>query len=400
MSRLWVVHTANGSHIFASLQKVWGFTLKILWCHRLEAKKTNTYLKNRATLKDFCGISFPVKQLQPLNWWHLHFWVFLLWFLAVGKANMGGTVQIRRNIIKWRSFCQWYSLQSGTKIHISALFQSGSKNLCRQETWWECDGSKVWLDTNPHTHTGMFSGSQSVLLTSSSWPSFYCLATSLFRVSHCQHRLVETLEWPSVCLCVCAYLCVINCEVSPRLLPFQCCVQLGTLLGIVFYGLQGLCLALCVPLRCVQVWVSLNSCAQTCPDICNHSFQPSPYLLCIPYMLIFQYLWERWPGLTSPPLPFSSSPLLCRCILCQTSLRSVLRVALGRTQLIAKSQRGSPACRSQTQSMETITTITTIQAQCDISWHLGIEAAACRPQTCVIGSSSGAPGLDCAVNSV
>lgn len=89
------------------------------------------------------------------------------------------------------------------------------------------------------------------------------------------------------------------------------------------------------------------------------------------------------------PPTFSSSFLLCRCTLCQTSLRSVLRPALGQTQLIMKSQRGNPACRLQTPSTATITTITTIQVLCYRGWCWGTKAAACRPQTCVIGSNSG-----------
>lgn len=98
--------------------------------------------------------------------------------------------------------------------------------------------------------------------------------------------------------------------------------------------------------------------------------------------------------LKANPLP--SSPLLCRCSLCQTSLRNVLHVPRSQTRLIAKSQRGNPACRLQTPSMATITTITTVQALCDSGWH---EAAACRPQTCVTGSNSLNFNLDWAVNS-
>lgn len=50
---------------------------------------------------------------------------------------------------------------------------------------------------------------------------------------------------------------MINWEVSPRLWPSQCCAQLETLLGIVFYGLQGLgLLSVCSSQMCVSVSVT------------------------------------------------------------------------------------------------------------------------------------------------
>lgn len=155
---------------------------------------------------------------------------------------------------------------------------------------------------------------------------------------------------------------------------------------------RGCACSLCVPLRCVRV--SLNSCAQTCPDILYVITVSSPALTS---SVSQACLYSNFCGkniLKANLLP--SSPLLCRCTLCQTSLRNVLHVPLSQTRLIAKSQRGNPACRLQTPSMATITTITTIQALCDNGWH---EAAACRPQTCVTGSNSLNCNLDWAVNS-
>lgn len=90
---------------------------------------------------------------------------------------------------------------------------------------------------------------------------------------------MEILEWWSVCLCVCVCPCMINWDVSLHLWPSQCCAQLETLLGIGFYGLQGLCLlSVCSSLMCVRVCVSVsfNSCSQSSPDTCNHSFQLCP----------------------------------------------------------------------------------------------------------------------------
>uniref|UniRef100_A0AAQ5ZPS0 Phosphatidic acid phosphatase type 2/haloperoxidase domain-containing protein n=1 Tax=Amphiprion ocellaris TaxID=80972 RepID=A0AAQ5ZPS0_AMPOC len=53
------------------------------------------------------------------------------------------------------------------------------------------------------------------------------------------------------------------------------------------------------------------------------------------------------------------------CASCRISLRSVLHVARGQTQPIARSRRGSPAFRLQTRSTATITTTTTLLALCD-----------------------------------
>lgn len=150
---------------------------------------------------------------------------------------------------------------------------------------------------------------------------------------------------------------MINWDVSLHLWPSQCCAQLETLLGIGFYGLQGLCLlSVCSSLMCVRVCVSVsfNSCSQSSPDTCNHSFQLCPTSSVSPLNLSF--------------------PLLCRCTLCRISSRSVLNVPRGRALAMVRNQKGNPACRLQTLRTATITT-TTVVALCDS----GLRNKDCKP---------------------
>lgn len=188
-----------------------------------------------------------------------------------------------------------------------------------------------------------------------------------------------------MCLCVCVCPCMINWDVSLHLWPSQCCAQLETLLGIGFYGLQGLCLlSVCSSLMCVRVCVSVsfNSCSQSSPDTCNHSFQLCPTssvsLTCLYSNLCStnNFLSDLQSCLASfflSPLNLSF-PLLCRCTLCRISSRSVLNVPRGRALAMVRNQKGNPACRLQTLRTATITT-TTVVALCDS----GLRNKDCKP---------------------
>ena len=175
-----------------------------------------------------------------------------------------------------------------------------------------------------------------------------------------------------VCLCTCVRPCMINGEVSPRLSAFTLLRAIRDPPGqsVLWPTGVGPALGVCSSQMCTSVSVSLNSCARTGPDSCNHSFQTCPrsvYLLCVRHTgdtISTNLLFLSSPHsphlplhfLSSPPLPVfslllllilsSSSPPPCRCASCQTSSRSVLHVARGRTPRRARSRRGNPACRS------------------------------------------------------
>lgn len=184
-----------------------------------------------------------------------------MWFLASGKANMGGDGPDHKNyyLMEIPLLVILPSMANSCwRIPASAFFKS---SLWKSTQTGSMRG--VWQPAKcdlTQTHTLTLACSQATSPFSSSLhPAglLYCLATSLFWVSRCQHRLVETLEWLGVCSCMCVCPCVINCEASPRLWPSHCCAQLETLLGIVFYGRQGLSLlSVCSSQMCASVSVT------------------------------------------------------------------------------------------------------------------------------------------------